>query len=213
MSIVNPDIEKYIEEHASEEPAVLKKLSRETYARVLMPRMLSGHVQGRLLSLISKMIQPEHILEVGTFTGYSAICLAEGLKEGGTLHTIDVNEELEDMVARFIEEAGMKSKIRQYIGNALEIIPGMEQKFDLVFLDADKQNYIKYYPIIKEKLNPGGVILADNVLWSGKVTEAEKANKDTRAILEFNAAVKNDPEMESVIVPLRDGLTLIRKIK
>lgn len=212
MSIIDPNLEEYIQDHSSEEPELLKKLNRDTYANVLMPRMVSGHVQGRLLSLISKILQPKSILEIGTFTGYSAICLAEGLAPDGHLYTIDINDELEEMVNKYIEEAGMRNKITNLYGKALELIPSLNIKFDLVFIDADKVNYLKYYTQVKEKLNPGGVILADNVLWSGKVTEdVHSANKDTKAILEFNKVVREDEEMEKVILPLRDGLTLIRK--
>lgn len=212
MSIVDPAIEKYIQDHCSEEPDALKALERETFLHVLMPRMLSGHVQGRVLSLISKMINPKQVLEIGTFTGYSAICFAEGLAQGGLVHTIDINEELEELVAKFVEKAGMQNQIKQYIGNALEIIPAIDEVFDLVFIDADKINYLPYYEMVLPKVRPGGFILADNVLWSGKVTEeAVKPKKDTQAILDFNRFVADDTRVEKVILPLRDGIFIIRK--
>jgi len=212
MSIVDPAIEKYIQEHCTEEPDVLKELERQTFLHVLLPRMLSGHVQGRVLSLLSKMISPKQVLEIGTFTGYSAICFAEGLVQGGQVHTIDINEELEELVAKFVEKAGMKNQIKQYIGKALEIIPSMDIEFDLVFIDADKINYLPYYEMVLPKVKQGGFILADNVLWSGKVTDENvKPKKDTQAILDFNRFVANDPRVEKVILPLRDGIFLIRK--
>lgn len=211
MFIVHQEIEQYIQALCSEEPVVLKELSRETYLKVLMPRMLSGHVQGRLLSLISHMLSPENVLEIGTFTGYSAICFAEGLREGGCVHTIDINEELEDFVGEFVQKAGMSGKIRQYIGDAMEIIPLMDMEFDLVFIDADKANYLNYYNLVVPKVRQGGIILVDNVLWSGKVVEREGAKKDTRTILDFNKAVADDPRVDQVILPVRDGIQLIRK--
>lgn len=214
MNITDPKIEKYIQDHCSEEPSYLKDLDRETYLKVLMPRMLSGHVQGRILSMISKMIAPQNVLEIGTFTGYSALCLAEGLKEGGMVHTIDINEELEELVARYIEKAGMQGKIKQYIGDAMQIIPNMDVRFDLVFIDADKINYPAYYEMVLPKIQSGGFILADNVLWSGKVAEIDddtKVKKDTRAILDFNKTVAEDSRVEKVILPVRDGIMLIRK--
>lgn len=214
MEITNRHISDYIEKNSSAEPELLKKLARDTYAHVLMPRMLSGHIQGRLLSLISKMLRPSLILEVGTFTGYSALCLAEGLEKNGTLHTIDINEELEDLVSHYIEMAGMKEKIIQHIGNALDLIPTFQDGIDLAFIDADKINYLNYYHLLKPKINPGGFILADNVLWGGKVIAEEnpKPDKDTRAILEFNETIAADPEVEKVILSVRDGITVIRKI-
>ncbi len=211
MSIVNPEIEEYIKNHCSEEPHVLKELDRETNLKVLMPRMLSGHVQGRLLSLLSHMISPKNVLEIGTFTGYSAICFAEGLQAGGLVHTIDINEELEEQVSDFIGKAGMSDKIRQYIGDAMEIIPAMDIEFDLVFIDADKINYLNYYNLVLPKLRSGGFILADNVLWSGKVVEQGSIKKDTQAILDFNKTVAEDTRVDKVILPVRDGIQLIRK--
>jgi predicted O-methyltransferase YrrM len=207
-------IEQYVDSHTREESDVLKKLNRETYAKVMMPQMLSGHVQGRFLKMISCMVNPSQVLEVGTFTGYSSICLAGGLKEDGMVHTIDINEELLPMALRYIKEAGMENKIKTYTGNALEIIPIINQTFDLVFIDADKTNYSKYYELAINKLRLGGFILADNVLWSGKVTEPiQKSDDETKAIMEYNDMVMRDPRVENVLVPIRDGLMIARKIK
>jgi caffeoyl-CoA O-methyltransferase len=206
-------IEKYVDSHTREESDVLKKLNRETHAKVMMPQMLSGHVQGRFLKMISCMINPSQVLEVGTFTGYSSICLAEGLKEGGMVHTIDINEELLPMATHFIKEAGMENKIKTYTGNAVEIIPTINHTFDLVFIDADKTNYSKYYGLAIGKVRMGGFIVADNVLWSGKVTEPiQKSDDETRAIMEYNDMVMHDSRVENVLVPIRDGLMIARKI-
>jgi caffeoyl-CoA O-methyltransferase len=213
MEFLDVTIQKYISEHTSPEPKLLQKLNRDTQANILMPRMLSGHVQGRFLSMISHMIRPVRILEIGTFTGYSAICMAEGLAEGGLLITIDKNEELEDIINKYFKEAGVADKINLIIGNALDIIPKLEGYFDLVFIDADKANYINYFNLVIDKLNPGGFIIADNVLWSGKVvSEGEKvADKDTSSILKFNDAVQNDKRVNNIIIPVRDGLMIMRK--
>ncbi|MFN3405541.1 MAG: O-methyltransferase [Cytophagaceae bacterium] len=203
-------IQEYCEHHTDVESEVLKKLTRETYAKVLMPRMLSGHLQGRLLSLLSKLIAPNNILEIGTYTGYSAICLAEGLSAGGKLITIDINEELEDFVKDWFDKAGIKDIVNYIIGDAMEVIPELSETFDMVFIDADKINYQKYYNLIIEKVRPGGVIIADNVLWSGKVV-GEKTDKDTKALMDFNQFVQNDVRVENMLLPLRDGLMIIRK--
>lgn len=211
MDFFPDDLQKYVEDHTSAEPELLKKITHDTNAKVMMPRMLSGHVQGRFLSLISYFIKPQNILEVGTYTGYSAICLAEGLNLGGRLVTIDVNEELESRVRGYFEEAGLTEKIDYRIGDAANIIPTLDRVFDLVFIDADKENYSKYYDLVFDKVRAGGVILADNVLWSGKVTKP-KPDKDTRALLEFNQKVMNDPRVENLLLPLRDGIMMIRKI-
>lgn len=211
MDFFPDDLQKYVEGHTSAEPELLKKITRDTNAKVMMPRMLSGHVQGRFLSMISHFIKPQNILEVGTYTGYSAICLAEGLNLGGKLVTIDVNEELESRVRGYFQEAGLTEKIDYRIGDAANIIPTLDRIFDLVFIDADKENYSKYYDLVFDKVRAGGVILADNVLWSGKVTKP-KPDKDTRALLEFNQKVMNDPRVENLLLPLRDGIMMIRKI-
>ncbi|MCF8253841.1 MAG: O-methyltransferase [Bacteroidia bacterium] len=213
MDFLSDDLQDYCEQHSSNEPDVLKKLNRQTHAQVLQPRMLSGHLQGRFLAMISKLVQPKTILEIGTYTGYSALCLAEGLTEGGKLITIDVNPELEDMVHQYIEEAGMQDKVQMIIGDAYQIIRTLPQNFDLVFIDADKASYSKYYDLVIERLNPGGLILADNVLWSGKIVE-EKAlakDKDTQLLDAFNKKVKADPRVECMLLPLRDGMMMVRK--
>jgi predicted O-methyltransferase YrrM len=203
-------IEKYVEAHTKQPSPVLQELERETYAKIHMPQMVSGHVQGRFLSMISKLMQPMQVLEIGTFTGYSALCLAEGLKPGGIVYTIDVNEELETMVRSFIEKAGAPDKVKYMIGNAVEIIPTLDVTFDLVFIDADKENYLRYYHLVFEKVRSGGVILADNVLWSGKVTEETK-DEETKALVAFSEKVQRDERVENILLSIRDGLMMIRK--
>lgn len=212
MEFIDKKIEAYSLVHSQPESEILKKLSRETYAHVLMPRMLSGHMQGNLLSMMSKMIQPKQILEIGTYTGYSAICLAQGLQENGKLHTIDINEELELMACSFFNEAGLTNKINYYIGNALDIIPTIAEKLDLVFIDADKKNYSAYYDLVFEKVRSGGYIIADNVLWSGKVLDVPgKMDSDTKAIDVFNKKIHSDTRVEHLLLPVRDGLMIVRK--
>jgi caffeoyl-CoA O-methyltransferase len=205
------DLDHYIEGHTSEEPVVLQKLTRETYRDVLMPNMLSGHHQGRFLALLSHLIKPSAILEIGTFTGYSALCLAEGLQEDGKLYTIDINEELEDMVRSYISEAGFDNKIQQIIGNALTVIPSLSHTYDIVFIDADKVNYSNYFDLVIEKVKKGGLIIADNVLWKGKVIDDLQKDKDTMALKAFNEKVLNDVRVDNLILNIRDGLMLIRK--
>ncbi|QOI97379.1 MAG: O-methyltransferase [Flammeovirgaceae bacterium] len=212
MEIIHPFIQRYSEEHTSAESPLLKLINRDTHAQVLMPRMLSGHLQGRLLAIISKMIKPKAILEIGTYTGYSAICLAEGLLEGGILVTIDNNEELEDRVRNYFSEAGLEQRIDYRIGDAMEIIPTLPGPFDLVFIDADKENYMRYYDLVVNIVPLGGYILADNVLWSGKVLDT-KPDKDTRAIQEFNRKIQDDERVENVLLPVRDGMMIVRKIQ
>ncbi len=212
MEFIDEKIEAYSLAHSRPESDILKKINRETHAKVLMPRMLSGHLQGNVLSMFSKMIQPKQILEIGTYTGYSALCLAQGLQDGGKLHTIDINEELEKMVRGFISEAGMDSKINYYIGNALEIIPTINEVFDIVFIDADKKNYANYYDLIFDKVRSGGYIIADNVLWSGKVVDApDKMDVDTKAIDAYNKKINSDIRVENMLLPVRDGLMIARK--
>lgn len=210
MDFLSEELKVYAEKHTSEESSLLKRINRETHAQVLMPRMLSGHLQGRSLSMISKMIRPKTILEIGTYTGYSAICLAEGLQKDGKLVTLDINEELENRVRGYFKEANLESTIDYRIGNAVEIIPSLSMSFDLVFIDADKENYSRYFDLVIEKINQGGYILADNVLWSGKVLDL-KPDKDTRAILSFNEKIHFDPRVENVLLPIRDGIMLMRK--
>lgn len=212
MDLIPKEIEEYITEHSSKEPALLQQLNRETSAKVLRPRMLSGHYQGRLLSLISKLIRPTNILEIGTYTGYSALCLAEGLPSNGQLHTIDINEELYDFQRKYFNLSDYADQIHQHLGDATEIIPSLELNFDLVFIDADKPNYPKYLELIFERLNPGGLILSDNVLWSGKVLQDQRdEDPSTIALVEYNKLLAEDERFETVILPIRDGLTLSRK--
>lgn len=209
MHFISEKLDDYVVRHSEEEPALLKALTRETYQKVLQPRMLSGHYQGRILSVLSKLIRPKTILELGTFTGYSALCLAEGLDKNGVLHTIDINEELVDFQKRYFDKSNYGTQIVQHLGSALDIIPTIETTFDLVFMDADKPNYINYFHQIIDKLNPGGVILSDNVLWSGKVIEPlDPSDISTKIVLEYNRLLKEDSRLETVLLPIRDGLTI-----
>ncbi|WP_121667111.1 O-methyltransferase [Mesonia aquimarina] len=211
MDFLPQEIENYAEQHSQQEPELLAKLSRETHQKVLQPRMLSGHFQGRLLSMISKLTRPKSILEIGTYTGYSALCLAEGLQENGKLITIDRNEELYDFQRKYFDLSSWQNQIQQKVGNALKIIPELTEKFDLVFIDADKQNYPKYFELIVPKMNSGGLILSDNVLWSGKVVEKlNPGDKDTEMLLEYNRLINDDKRVETVLLPIRDGLSLTR---
>ena len=210
--MIDPKLEKYAEEHSSKESEVLYRLNRETHLKVLMPRMLSGAMQGKLLEMISGMIRPKTILEIGTYTGYSAICLAKGLPADGVIHTIEKNPELETIAKKYFAEAGIEHQVNYHLGNALDIIPTIDEVFDLVFLDADKDNYLNYYHLIFDKLRPGGYILADNVFWSGKVlTKPHPNDKEAIGIIEFNDFVQQDERVENLMLPLRDGLNLIRK--
>jgi len=213
MEITNSKILEYCENHTSAESEVLKELNRQTHRDMLQPRMLSGHFQGRFLSMISKMVKPKFILEIGTFTAYSAICLAEGLAEGGKLITIDINAELEDLINTYIEKAGMENKIQYIIGDAYNIVRTFKHKFDLIFIDADKANYVRYYDLVFDMLNEGGYILADNVLWDGKVLDETIISKDkeTGTINTFNQKIQNDPRVENLLLPIRDGMMLVRK--
>jgi caffeoyl-CoA O-methyltransferase len=204
--------EKYAEAFTTPEPPVLSRLNRETNLSRVYPRMLSGHLQGTLLGMISHMISPERILEIGTFTGYSAICLASGLTGTGILHTIEVNPEEERDILKFIAEAGMEDKIRLHIGEGLHVIPTLKETWDLVFIDADKPNYLNYYQMVFDSVRPGGFILADNAFWGGKVMDPGTADKETEGIIRFNDFVMNDERVENVLLPVRDGLMLIRKI-
>ena len=214
MEFLPEKIEQYACNHTQEENIVLAELNRETWAKVLIPRMLSGHLQGRALSMFSKMIRPKCILEIGTYTGYSAICLSEGLQEGGKLHTIDINEELKSMSLNYFKKAEISKNVVQYVGNALEIIPNMKDEFDLVFIDADKENYSNYFKIVIEKMPIGGFIIADNVLWSGKVVEKVKGkDQETKAIQEFNTLVQTSERVENILMPIRDGLMICQKFK
>jgi predicted O-methyltransferase YrrM len=210
MDFLPDELDQYIEAHTRPESDLLSKINRETHAQVLKSRMLSGHVQGRFLSMISKMIQPKVILEIGTYTGYSALCLAEGLGAGGKLITIDINEELENRVRNYFRQSGLAGQIDYQVGDARKIIPTLNETFDLVFIDADKENYSLYYDLVIDRLPAGGIILADNVLWSGKVVQP-KPDKDTLAILAFNEKIQRDPRVENLLLPLRDGVMMVRK--
>lgn len=211
MNFLPEDLDNYVVAHSQQEPQILQELSKETWQKVLNPRMLSGAFQGRVLSMISKLTQPKNILEIGTYTGYSALCLAEGMAKDGSIDTIDKNEELEDLQSRYFEKSGYRNQIHQYVGNAIEIIPTLNKKYDLVFIDADKSNYPNYFYLIIDKMNPGGVILSDNVLWSGKVVqELNPKDIDTKALLEYNQLLNTDSRVETVLLPIRDGLTISR---
>lgn len=213
MHFLPEHIDDYIVKHSENEPELLQKLNRETHQKILQPRMLSGDYQGRVLSLLSKMIQPQYILEIGTYTGYSALCLAEGLTPSGELHTIDINEELVDFQRSYFDASPYGKQIHQHLGSALDIIPQLPHVFDLVFIDADKPNYINYFHAIIDKLRPGGIILSDNVLWSGKVAEPiQEKDESTKQITAYNKLLKEDPRVETVILPIRDGLTISRKL-
>ena len=210
MNFLAENLEAYVQQHSEQEPDLLQELARETHLKVLQPRMLSGAYQGRLLALISKLITPKHILEIGTFTGYSALCMAEGLHENGRIDTIDVNEELTDLQRRYFDASSYGKQIFQHLGNAAEIIPALNGDFDLVFIDADKEQYPIYFDLIIDRIQTGGLIIADNVLWSGKVV-TNATDEATKALQEFNKKVVDDTRVETVLLPVRDGLTLIRK--
>ena len=211
MHFLPEKLDNYVVAHSQKEPELLQQLSRETWQKVLAPRMLSGHFQGRVLSMLSKLINPKNVLEIGTYTGYSALCLAEGIQPKGQLHTIDTNEELYDLQRKYFDKSGFGNQIIQHTGNALNIIPTIDKTFDLVFIDADKQNYPNYLEIILPKLKSGSVILSDNVLWTGKVIEKlQKGDKDTEALLKYNKMINEHSQLETVLLPIRDGLTLTR---
>ena len=211
MHFISQELEDYIEQHSEKEPQLLADLNKETYQKILLPRMLSGHFQGRVLSMLSKLIRPVNVLEIGTYTGYSALCLCEGLQDNGQLHTIDIKEELVDFQRKHFDKSPWGRQIVQHLGEAVDIIPNLDMKFDLVFIDADKENYIHYFEMIIPKMNKGGIILSDNVLWSGKVLEPlQKNDLSTKILLEYNQLLKNDPRVETVLLPIRDGLTVSR---
>jgi len=212
MEFISQKLDDYVCAHTEKEPNLLYELNRETNMNVLRPRMLSGHFQGRVLSMLSQMIQPKDILEIGTYTGYSALCLAEGLSDEGHLITIDKNEELEELVNEYVSKSDFKDKIKCVIGDAMEIIPGLKREFDLVFIDADKSNYINYYNMVFDKVRVGGYIIIDNVLWSGKVIEAVEENDiDTQVLIDLNKMVHEDGRVQEVMFPIRDGLMVVRK--
>jgi caffeoyl-CoA O-methyltransferase len=211
MHFLSEELENYVTQHSENEPELLVQLNRETYQKILQPRMLSGHFQGRVLSMLSKIIRPTNILEIGTYTGYATLCLAEGLAENGLIDTLDINEELVNFQRKYFDKSPWGNQIQQHLGDALEIIPTLNKKYDLVFIDADKDNYINYFNLVVTMMNKGGIILSDNVLWSGKVLEEIKPNdKSTKTLLEYNQLLKNDPRVETVLLPIRDGLTVSR---
>lgn len=211
MHFISQELEDYIEQHSEKEPALLAALNKETYQKILLPRMLSGHFQGRVLSMLSKLIRPLNILEIGTYTGYSALCLCEGMQENGQLHTIDIKDELVDFQRKHFDKSPWGNQIIQHLGEAVTIIPTLDVKFDLVFIDADKENYLNYFELILPKMNKGGIILSDNVLWSGKVLEPLQPNDEsTKVLMEYNKVLATDSRVETVLLPIRDGLTVSR---
>lgn len=211
MHFLSEDLEDYIERHSQSEPELLAQLNKETYQKVLLPRMLSGHFQGRVLSMLSKIIAPKNVLEIGTYTGYATLCLCEGMQKNGQIHTIDIKEELVDFQRKYFDQSPRGHQIFQHLGPALDIIPSLNLTFDLVFIDADKENYLHYYEMIVPKMNPGGIILSDNVLWSGKVVEPlQEGDTSTAVLLAYNKRLNEDPRVETVLLPIRDGLTVTR---
>ncbi|MFY7943071.1 MAG: O-methyltransferase [Crocinitomicaceae bacterium] len=212
MEFIDPLLDQYVCDRTAQEGELLNKINRETYLEVLQPRMLSGHFQGRVLSMFSKMIKPNRILEIGTYTGYSALCLAEGLTYEGKLVTIDVNEELENRVRGYFESSEFSQKITYLVGDAIKLIPTINEKWDIVFIDADKLNYLNYYHLVFSSVKVGGYIIADNVLWSGKVADSTKQDRETNVLREYNDFVHNDRRVEEVLMPIRDGLMIARKI-
>jgi len=212
FELLSKDVSEYAEAYTTPESKILQQLNRETHIKVLNPRMLSGHMQGMMLQMISHMIRPERILELGTYTGYSAICLAQGLSTNGIIHTIEYNIEQKEIITRYINEAGLQNKIKLMIGDAMEIIPTLTDTYNLVFIDADKENYLNYYEMIMPKLRAGGFILIDNVLWDGKVLYPGKyTDEETKTIVALNEHIKNDTRVEQLLLPFRDGLSIVRK--
>lgn len=212
MEFLDPKLDQYVCEHTSEEDDLLKKIYRETHLEVMKPRMLSGHFQGRLLSMLSKMIRPQRILEIGTYTGYSALCLAEGLTKDGKLFTIDINDELENRVRNYFNSSANSHKINFLVGDALTILPSIKENWDIVFIDADKLNYVNYYKSVFDSVNIGGYIIADNVLWSGKVVDTTKQDRETTLLRNYNKLIHEDIRVEELLLPVRDGLMIARKI-
>lgn len=211
MHFISEELENYIANHSQQEPELLAALNRETHQKILQPRMLSGHFQGRVLSMLSKLIRPINILEIGTYTGYATLCLCEGMQKNGSMDTIDINEELESIQKKYFDLSPWQTQIQQHIGDAIEIIPTLEKKYDLVFIDADKENYLHYFDLIVPKMSQGGIILSDNVLWSGKVLETpDPRDLSTNVLLAYNKKINEDPRVETVLLPIRDGLTVSR---
>jgi predicted O-methyltransferase YrrM len=212
MDFISEKLAEYLSQNSDKEPEILSKLNKETHQKILQPRMLSGHIQGRFLSLISKIKSPLQILEIGTYTGYGTLCLAEGLATNGKIFTIDRNEELINIQNKYFEESGNRDKIVQLTGSAIDILMNLDENFDLIFIDADKENYIKYFEIVSKKLNPNGIIMSDNVLWSGKVVEESDNDQETNTLKKFNSLLSKDERFETIILPLRDGLSISRLI-
>ncbi|MFT6442549.1 MAG: putative O-methyltransferase YrrM [Salibacteraceae bacterium] len=213
MEFLDEKLDDYVTAHSEAENDVLAELNRQTHLKILIPRMLAGHYQGRVLSMLSHMIKPTTILEIGTYTGYSAICFAEGLADNGVIHTIDLNEELESFQSEYFKKSGCSDQIVQHVGKALEVIPKIEGNFDLVYIDADKENYCNYYDQTIDRVNKGGYIIADNVLWSGKVIEPlDPKDEETRMLLEYNKKIQDDERVQNVLLPIRDGLMVARKL-
>ena len=212
MDFISEKLAEYLSQNSDKEPEILSKLNKETHQKILQPRMLSGHIQGRFLSLISKIKSPLQILEIGTYTGYGTLCLAEGLAANGKIFTIDRNVELINIQNKYFEESGNRDKIVQLTGNAIDILMNLVENFDLIFIDADKENYIKYFEIVSKKLNPNGIIISDNVLWSGKVVEESDGDQETNTLKKFNSLLSKDERFETIILPLRDGLSISRLI-
>ena len=211
MHFLSDELDTYVTLHSENEPELLAQLNKETYQKIMQPRMLSGHFQGRVLSMLSKIIRPTTILEIGTYTGYATLCLAEGLAENGTIDTVDIEEELVDFQRKYFDKSHWSNQIIQHLGDALKIIPTLNKKYDLVFIDADKENYINYFNLVVPIMNKGGIILSDNVLWSGKVLEELKANDTaTKILLQYNQLLKDDTRVETLLLPIRDGLTVSR---
>jgi predicted O-methyltransferase YrrM len=211
MNFISPELAHYAGIHTSQESELLARINRETHLEVLQPRMLSGHLQGRLLALLSSLLKPKRILEIGTYTGYSALCLAEGLPDDGKLITIDVNEELQARVQGYFNDSSYKGQIEYHIGDAIELIPTLSDTWDLVFIDADKKNYLNYYDLVIERMNPGGIILADNILWSGKVIDESAQDRETVLLRQYNERIHADERVENILLPIRDGIMVARK--
>ncbi|MEO9871930.1 O-methyltransferase [Ekhidna sp.] len=212
MEFLTEDLQQYVEDHSEPESDLLQQINRETHLHVLKPRMLSGHLQGRVLSMLSHMIKPKNILEIGTYTGYAALSMAEGMQSDGKLVTIDNNAELSIRTKEYFSKSNYANQLEMILGNALEVIPSLDKKWDLVFIDADKENYTNYFDLIIDQVNVGGFIIADNVLWSGKVFDETKSDKDTEAIRDFNHKMHTDSRIQNVLFPIRDGLMILRKL-
>jgi caffeoyl-CoA O-methyltransferase len=212
MDFISDKLADYLNKNSEKEPEILSQLSKETHQKILQPRMLSGHIQGRFLSFISKIKSPEKILEIGTYTGYSTICLAEGLSKNGKIDTIDKNEELIKIQNKYFEKSGFRNKIIQHTGNALDILKNLNEKYDIIFIDADKENYINYFNQVSNKLSKNGIIISDNVLWSGKVLDSDQMDEETSTLVQFNKIINDDKRFKSIILPIRDGISISRLV-